>query len=188
MNKASTEENVEEEKQSSGMKLKTTREEKGYTLETIHEATKIPLDVLRAIEEGYTVRTLSPFYLKGFLKMYAKYLDVDINDIIEDYKPEELPELIKKDVDEVDFQLKLQEFLTREKKRQIVVVCGILLCLFALFKIVAFFVNWGSSRVKRSDIVQKAVPKAPVVNTRSVDLKEIKKPAEPVTQKVKQAK
>lgn len=65
------------EKKSLGQLLKETRESKGYSLRTIHEATKIPLDVLKAIEEGYSVRTLSPFYLKGFLKMYAEYLGID---------------------------------------------------------------------------------------------------------------
>jgi cytoskeletal protein RodZ len=65
-----------------GQLLKEIRTDKGFSLGTVHEATKIPLDVLRAIEEGYTVRTLSSFYLKGFMKMYAKYLGVDIRQIV----------------------------------------------------------------------------------------------------------
>ena len=56
---------------SPGKLLKKAREERGLSIDAIHEGTKIPLDVLRAIEEGYTVRTLTPFYLKGFYKIYA---------------------------------------------------------------------------------------------------------------------
>ena len=41
-----------------GQILKKAREAKGLGLDVVHEATKIPMDVLRAIEEGYTVRTL----------------------------------------------------------------------------------------------------------------------------------
>ena len=64
-----------------GTLLKSTREARGISLRVVHEATKIPMDVLRAIEEGYTVRTLAPFYLKGFIKMYAEYLKINVQDI-----------------------------------------------------------------------------------------------------------
>ena len=47
--------------------LKSTRMARGLTLEIVHEATKIPMDALRAIEEGYSVRILSPFYYRGFI-------------------------------------------------------------------------------------------------------------------------
>ena len=62
-----------------GRILKQARESRGIALETIHLATKIPLDALKAIEEGYTVRTLSPFYYRGFVKMYAQFLGLDLS-------------------------------------------------------------------------------------------------------------
>lgn len=74
-----------------GLLLKQAREAKGISLESAHEATKIPMDVLKAIEDAYTVRTLSPFYYRGFLKMYAKFLGVELSVILDDYKPEKLP-------------------------------------------------------------------------------------------------
>jgi len=74
-----------------GLLLKQTRESKGITLETVHEATKIPMDALRAIEEGYTVRTLTKFYYRGFVKMYAQFLGIELNRVFEDYEPTELP-------------------------------------------------------------------------------------------------
>lgn len=67
--------------------MKSTREQRGISLQSVHEGTKIPLDVLKAIEEGYKIRTLAPFYYKGFLKMYAQYLGVDLSQI-----KEELPD------------------------------------------------------------------------------------------------
>ena len=61
--------------------LKETRRSRGIPIEVAHEATKIPLDVLKAIEEGYTVRALaSPFYRRQFIKMYASYLGVPVKD------------------------------------------------------------------------------------------------------------
>jgi len=73
-----------------GALLKKTRQAQGISLDTVHENTKIPLDALRALEEGYTVRTLSPFYQKGFLKIYAQYLGCDVGDLLSDFKPKEV--------------------------------------------------------------------------------------------------
>ena len=71
--------------------LKNTREAKGMTLEIVHEATKIPMDVLRAIEEGYSVRILSPFYYRGFVKIYAEFLGLDVREIYKQYGLDQPP-------------------------------------------------------------------------------------------------
>ncbi len=118
-----------------GVVLREAREEKGLDLVTVHEATKIPLDILRAIEEGYTVRTLSPFYLKGFMKMYAQYLGVDISQIVDDYKREELPEKIDGDIDkQEDIEEKITTVLPRELQQQLVKGAAVLVALFLVFK------------------------------------------------------
>jgi cytoskeletal protein RodZ len=61
--------------------LKDNREAKGLTLELVHEATKIPLDALKAIEQGYSVRSLTPFYYRGFIKIYAEFLGLDYQEV-----------------------------------------------------------------------------------------------------------
>ena len=66
--------------------LKNTREAKGLTLDIVHEATKIPLDALKAIEEGYSVRMLTPFYYRGFLKIYAEFLGLDPVEVLSRYE------------------------------------------------------------------------------------------------------
>jgi hypothetical protein len=71
--------------------LKSTRLAKGLTLEIVHEATKIPMDVLRAIEEGYSVRILSPFYYRGFIKIYAEFLGLDVAEMYKQYGLEAVP-------------------------------------------------------------------------------------------------
>ncbi|MBF0123301.1 MAG: helix-turn-helix domain-containing protein, partial [Candidatus Omnitrophica bacterium] len=65
-----------------GKILKAEREKRALSLDIIHETTKIPMDSLRAIEEGYKIRTLSTFYYKSFVKIYAKYLGMDADKII----------------------------------------------------------------------------------------------------------
>jgi cytoskeletal protein RodZ len=71
--------------ESVGAKLKKIRLEKGLSLEEAHKKTKIHLNVLKAIE-GDTLTNLNPVYLKGFLKIYCRFLGVDPKDYISDYK------------------------------------------------------------------------------------------------------
>lgn len=66
--------------------LRDAREAKGLTLEIVHEATKIPMDALKAIEQGYSTRILTPFYYKGFIKIYAEFLGLNVEEILKEYK------------------------------------------------------------------------------------------------------
>ncbi len=158
--------------------LKSTRQAKAISLEAVHEATKIPMDVLRAIEEGYTVRTLSPFYLRGFIKMYAQYLQVNVKEIIPEYAatkepPSRIVTLSReprafKEPGEFDFDATqwAAHIFTHRRKKKIVAFLGFLCILFALFKIITFFTHRrppsGSSAVGQT---QKTIaPK----NTRTV--------------------
>ena len=118
--------------------LRKAREEKGLSLEMVHEATNIPIDVLKGIEEGYTVRTLSPFYYKGFVKLYAAYVGVNPEEVLGESRKETLPKYIKKDIEEFDLGEWLNGLLTRRQKQQIVLVAGGILAIVVLWKSVAF--------------------------------------------------
>ncbi|MDP2939360.1 MAG: DUF4115 domain-containing protein [Candidatus Omnitrophota bacterium] len=61
-----------------GSQLRQVREARGISLEEVQAKTKIPIDILRSIEREEKIRRLSPVYLKGFLKIYAKFLGVKI--------------------------------------------------------------------------------------------------------------
>jgi cytoskeletal protein RodZ len=79
-----------ENSSSIGSILKQEREQRGLTLESVQEATKIPIDSLKAIEEGYKIRTLTAFYYKSFVRLYALHLGVDplpILKMIPSYQP-----------------------------------------------------------------------------------------------------
>ncbi|MEK6728200.1 MAG: RodZ domain-containing protein [Candidatus Omnitrophota bacterium] len=68
-----------------GERLKKIRLEKGLSLEEAQKKTKVHLNILKAIE-GDTITNLNPIYLKGFLKIYCKFLGVDPKDCVADYK------------------------------------------------------------------------------------------------------
>jgi len=71
--------------ESSGAKLKNARLQKGLSLEDVHKKTKIHLNILKALEEDSLVN-FSPVYIKGFLKIYCKFLGIDPRDCIPSYK------------------------------------------------------------------------------------------------------
>ncbi len=79
-----------------GFILKQARERQGVSLDVLHEATKIPIDSLKAIEEGYKVRTLSPFYYKSFVKTYSQYVGLDPQEILSKISSSVPVEAIKK--------------------------------------------------------------------------------------------
>ncbi len=68
--------------------LKEARLAKGLSLDIVHESTKIPMDALRAIEDGYSTRILTPFYYRGFIKIYAEFLGLNVNDALKEYNVE----------------------------------------------------------------------------------------------------
>lgn len=160
-----------------GSLLKATREAKGISLETVHEATKIPMDALKAIEEGYSVRTISSFYLKGFMKMYAEYLSVNVKDLSPDadLKKKQSVRPVASPAQEFDLEQWASKTFTRERKQQIVVVVGALLCFFILFKVITFFTHQGPApaKVKKAKVDTKAV-KTKAVDTKGAKAKDAK--------------
>jgi len=75
-----------------GSKLKTAREEKGYTLEYVSRETNIAIRYLDALEkEEFSVFPGEP-YLLGFLKNYSTYLDLNSGELLSLYRSFKLQE------------------------------------------------------------------------------------------------
>jgi cytoskeletal protein RodZ len=72
--------------ESPGKFLKKKRETRNILLEEISNFTKIREHHLKAIEEDQYELLPHPFYVKGYLKDYAKYLSLDPKDIILQYE------------------------------------------------------------------------------------------------------
>ena len=60
-----------------GQKLEEARKRKGVSLREVSESTKIRGDYLSAIESGNVKINLPEVYLRGFVRLYAKFLDLD---------------------------------------------------------------------------------------------------------------
>ncbi len=76
--------NVEEEIYR-GKTLRQIREKMGIDLKTISIETKINMRILEGIEEEAVDKLPATVYLKGFLRAYAKSLDLDPQRVVEGY-------------------------------------------------------------------------------------------------------
>lgn len=68
-----------------GEKLKETRESIGITIDEVAQDLKIRPSHIEKIEQGNREAFKDVFYLKMFIKNYAKYLGLDEDEIIEEF-------------------------------------------------------------------------------------------------------
>ena len=71
-----------------GLKLKEKREENGLSIEEVAEDLKMRPSQITSIEEGKKDDFKDIFYLKYFIRDYAKYLGLDSEKIIDELKEE----------------------------------------------------------------------------------------------------
>ncbi len=68
-----------------GIKLKTKREENGLSVEEVAEDLKMRPSQITSIEEGKIEDFKDVFYLKYFIRDYAKYLGLDGEKILDEF-------------------------------------------------------------------------------------------------------
>jgi cytoskeletal protein RodZ len=69
-----------------GQRLKKAREYRNLTLEKVEEATHIRVQFLRALEADDFSAMPSPVQARGFLRNYAQYLDLDLDQMVEELR------------------------------------------------------------------------------------------------------
>lgn len=75
-----------------GAILRAARQEKGITLREVEEATKIRLRYLDALEKGDYDQIPGRVYALGFVRNYARFLGLDAQALIKQFKEEYPPE------------------------------------------------------------------------------------------------
>lgn len=69
-----------------GQRLKKAREYRNLTIEKAAEATRIRQGYLRALEDDDYSTMPSPVHARGFLRNYAQYLNLDLEQMVEDLR------------------------------------------------------------------------------------------------------
>ena len=68
-----------------GSTIKQAREEKGVSIEEVHQATRIHPKILKAIEENRFQDIPSALYVKGFIRKYADFLGLATDKILDEF-------------------------------------------------------------------------------------------------------
>ena len=68
--------------------LRETREQKNLSLEDVEQGTNIRKLYIKAIEDGNYEKLPGEVFLKGFIKTYGKFLGLNSQELIEQYKNE----------------------------------------------------------------------------------------------------
>ncbi len=169
--------------ESVGAKLKNLRLQKGLSLEDVHKKTKIHLNILKAIEEDSLVN-FSPVYIKGFLKIYCKFLGVDPRDCIPDYKEAQAPVKLAAGSEEkgtaTNFKFPSWNFSSlkaiRINFKAIAAVCLIILFVIGIFNLGKFISYKFSHMPKRAEshVILVSKPENKAVAAKSQNLPAVK--------------
>lgn len=65
-----------------GSTLKTERELRQISLEEVAQVTRIPLSSLRMLEDGELAELPGEVFVRGFLRSYARALDLDVDEVL----------------------------------------------------------------------------------------------------------
>jgi cytoskeleton protein RodZ len=63
------------------LELKSKRLELGYSIDDVESALKIKRDYILAIENGNAEEILPKAYIEGYVRLYARYLNLTNQDI-----------------------------------------------------------------------------------------------------------
>lgn len=74
-----------------GAMLREERERRGLALEEIAQQTRISLSSLQGIESGMSELLPHPVYTKGFIKVYAQFLGMDLGEALSDFATDTAP-------------------------------------------------------------------------------------------------
>ena len=116
-----------------GHRLKLARERKGLSHEQVFEITRIQPSILKDIEDGKA--SVSPVFLKGFIKTYARFLGLDIESLFKEFEED------KQENKSKDEETKEKNETGKRKKRDFLKYIWPLVGLFIVFQISVWIVN-----------------------------------------------
>ncbi len=142
-----------------GERLKKIRLDKGISLEDVARKTRVPLNILRLIEEDGFIN-LEPVYIKGFIKIYCNYLGVAPSDFITELKE---PQVTMKLSDEEEKASTFLRPLPARREfpwRPVMAAAGVIAALVMLI-----LIGQGIGRALRQRADADAKPKVRAVKT-----------------------
>jgi cytoskeletal protein RodZ len=146
--------------ESIGEILREARHRKRASLEDAARATKIKLEILEQLEADEFDRLAAPAYTKGFLKLYADYLGLDSQQIVDSYLQSQ------GGLRREGLQLQTEKAIRDRKPRELqlplrsvaLVVAGLTLAVFATI------IGWNLWQARSTEQPQPTQPPVPVAD------------------------
>ncbi len=131
-----------------GEKLKNAREEIGVSIEEVAEDLKLRPSQIENIESGNSEAFKDVFYLKYFIRDYAKYLGLDKEDLVDefneylfDYTSRLSLDDIKAAKNEKKVSHKIKSPYTLEKKNKLsIIMFGVYVIIVILILLIVYFI------------------------------------------------
>lgn len=144
-------------------KLKDKREKLGYDLKHTVEKTKLHPSVIKDIESG-NLSNINPAYLKGFMRIYAAFLGVELEGALEEIKTVSAPvknekRIVRKNINPAPNPTaqKIKKFFPKIAKMAVPVILGAIF-IWGVFNVGRFIVG-RISQLFRKTPQQAAQPK-----------------------------
>lgn len=166
-----------------GEKLRSAREEKGFSISDIEKATKIQSRYLEAIEQDQFDKLPGDFYVRAFIRQYAQIVDLDGKELLSEYHqdvPEAKPdEYVENSIDnkseEVRETTNNKKDLWKNYLPRIAVGLGVIVVVLVVYFLYARLSSSGQNNTDNNVAVssQNSSSKKPAVktNTNSVKVK-----------------
>ncbi|MBF6978568.1 helix-turn-helix domain-containing protein [Tuanshanicoccus lijuaniae] len=156
-----------------GTKLRDARIEKGYTLNTLQQMTKIQKKYLVAIEEGNLSELPGSFYIRAFVKQYADVVGLNGDDILQEYAGElevfpeanEAPVINNIESEELGSRVKARQDSFEKNNLEIILSYLPLLFLIAIILMIIITLIMAISRMNNSNKPIEQVPTTSIVST-----------------------
>ncbi|RMH32574.1 MAG: helix-turn-helix domain-containing protein [Nitrospirae bacterium] len=113
--------------ESVGSYLRRVRESKGYTLDRMAATTRIQRPILEALEEEQFAQLPQLVFTKGFLRTYARALELDEEDVLRRFLETAHPFYAQKEIEQQ--RVRMQQEEARRQKRSKAILIGIAACM-----------------------------------------------------------
>lgn len=128
-------------------KLKKKRRELGYSIKYVVEKTKLHPLMIKDLEEG-NLTNENPIYIRGFLKIYATFLKVDIGSSLEEIgAPKSMVREKEPKVRKIDGSIILKRIgsiarqISPEVRKKIIIILAGIILLWGFFVLSSFVVR-----------------------------------------------
>ncbi len=128
-------------------KLKEKRRELGYSIEYVVEKIKLHPSMIKDIEEG-NLANENPTYIRGFIKIYAAFLKVDLGSSLEEIgAPKPMARKKESRVRKIDGSIifnrigSIARKISPEVRKKIIIVLAGIALLWAFFSVSSFVVG-----------------------------------------------